>query len=80
MSDRPTLRSGSNGDHVVQLQTMLARLGHSEVGEADGAFGPATDGAVRAFQEAKGLGVDGIVGPATWTAIEDAAGFGGAVL
>jgi GH25 family lysozyme M1 (1,4-beta-N-acetylmuramidase) len=35
---------------------------------ADGDFGAITDGVARAFQEEKGLTVDGIVGPATWAA------------
>ena len=33
--------------------------------EADGIFGPATERAVRAYQEKQGLTVDGIVGPET---------------
>lgn len=53
-----TLRNGSRGDDVRELQR---RLG---IG-ADGVFGPKTEAAVRAFQKAKRLAVDGVVGPKT---------------
>ena len=35
----------------------------------DGTFGPMTIAAVKDYQSAKGLGVDGIVGPKTWHAL-----------
>ncbi len=61
------LKEGSKGSQVKALQTLLIGYGYScgEAG-ADGDFGPATDKAVRAYQKANGLGVDGIVGPKTW--------------
>ncbi|KPV50907.1 hypothetical protein SE17_24225, partial [Kouleothrix aurantiaca] len=64
-----TLRLASppmEGDDVRIVQQRLLALGFSEVGEADGAFGPKTEAAVRAFQAASALEVDGIVGPQTW--------------
>ncbi len=57
------------GDDVHELQTKLSAAGNSP-GLVDGAFGEQTRAAVRAFQEAKGLIADGIVGPHTWAAFE----------
>jgi len=54
------------GDDVLILQQRLLDLGYTEVGTADGIFGPKTDEAVRHFQEINDLFVDGIVGPITW--------------
>ena len=59
-----TVRQGSTGPAVQALQVQLVKHGSSL--STDGDFGPATDSAVRSFQSAHGLGVDGIVGPATW--------------
>lgn len=63
----PMLSKGSKGESVEALQTLLIGYGFScgSYG-ADGDFGGATDKAVRAYQTAHGLDVDGIVGPATW--------------
>ena len=51
------------GDDVEELQRALAEENLLE--SADGVFGPNTDVAVRAFQQASGLVADGIVGDAT---------------
>lgn len=71
--DRPDprhaqLQKNSRGDHVLELQKILNKAGY-DVSE-DGDFGPETDKAVRAFQRAHGLGVDGIVGNQTWKALD----------
>ena len=61
------LRKGAKGRQVKALQTLLIGYGYScGSSGVDGDFGSATDKAVRAFQKAKGLTVDGVVGPATW--------------
>ncbi len=64
---RPTLRRGAKGPDVVYLQQRLQLFGFNLV--ADGDFGPKTESAVRSFQSANSLVVDGIVGPLTWSAL-----------
>lgn len=63
-----TLKRGASGPSVLQLQRALAREGF-DPGPVDGKFGDQTDRAVRAFQRANGLDVDGAVGPATRAAL-----------
>ena len=60
--------TASGGYDTTQLQTALQNAGYS-VGNIDGVYGARTDSAVRAFQAAAGLKVDGIVGPATLAAL-----------
>lgn len=69
----PLLRRGSHGPSVVKLQQLLARHG-SDPGGVDGDFGPLTQAAVRRFQAAHRLEVDGVVGPRTWGALERSGG------
>jgi hypothetical protein len=56
---------------VEQLQQALTKAGY-DPGPADGTFGPRTEAAVVAFQEANGLSVDGRVGPETASALDSA--------
>ena len=63
-----TLKKGSRGPAVQELQRKLISLGYITEG-IDGIFGANTDQAVRQFQKAHGLKVDGIVGPATKKAL-----------
>jgi peptidoglycan hydrolase-like protein with peptidoglycan-binding domain len=63
----PTQSSGNRGADVQAIQYLLQYNGQSVT--ADGVFGASTVTAAKAFQTAKGLGVDGIVGPQTWTAL-----------
>ena len=64
-NDKSTwLRTGSSGPAVEDLQKKLLAAGF-DPGPLDGSFGPKTQAALRAFQTAKGIGVDGIAGPET---------------
>jgi hypothetical protein len=60
----PILKVGSKGSAVKILQKQLGIT-------ADGDFGPNTKKAVIAFQEKHNLKAEGVVGPATWNALED---------
>ena len=61
------LRRGSRGEAVRDLQQRLAKVGHEPSGDEAGLFGTDTERALRAFQEQRGIRVDGIVGRETWS-------------
>lgn len=60
-----TLRKGDRGTQVKVLQWLLSLNGYN-VGTVDGIFGANTLKAVKAYQVAKGLDADGVVGKNTW--------------
>lgn len=63
----PLLARGATGPAVRALQEALVEL-EWEL-DVDGHFGPATEEAVREFQDQNELDIDGIVGPQTWEAL-----------
>jgi peptidoglycan hydrolase-like protein with peptidoglycan-binding domain len=67
---QPTIAPGANGAAVRRAQRALRRTANLGV-VVDGVFGPATETAVKEFQQGAGLAVDGVVGPATWQALPD---------
>jgi len=62
------LTVGAKGQTVIALQTQLKARGF-DPGPIDGDFGTGTEQAVRAFQQAQGLEVDGVVGAQTASAL-----------
>ena len=78
-STKPVLKKGSSGASVSEMQQLLKNLGF-DPGAVDGQFGPGTEKALKAFQSAKGLAVDGICGPNTWAALNNAAAASNPVL
>lgn len=63
-----TIKNGSRGTQVKVLQWLLNQNG-CDAGTVDGIFGSKTLAAVKAYQQKKGLTVDGICGKNTWNAI-----------
>ena len=70
MIELKVLKKGMKGKEVKALQLLLIGSGYScgKAG-ADGDFGKSTDTAVRAFQKASGLTVDGEAGKRTFSAL-----------
>ncbi|MCA9997545.1 MAG: DUF4157 domain-containing protein [Anaerolineales bacterium] len=69
MASYPMLRRGSHNMDVIDLQELLNKANVSLHLVVDGIFGPKTQAAVIAFQQANGLSVDGIVGKNTWKSL-----------
>jgi N-acetylmuramoyl-L-alanine amidase len=75
----PAYRRGDSGAAVAEIRAKLGLLGLLEEGEgselldpAGALFDEATDRAVRAFQQQRGISVDGIVGVRTYHALDEA--------
>lgn len=63
------LRRGSHGEAVRDLQARLVALGQDVGADEPGEFGDGTEAAIRTFQEARRLRVDGVVGRQTWATV-----------
>jgi murein L,D-transpeptidase YcbB/YkuD len=68
MTTHPTIAQGATGADVRWAQYLLVRrvLSYEQI---DGIFGAVTTNAVKEFQASRGLTVDGIIGPQTWSAL-----------
>ena len=67
-ADAAVYRRGSTGSVVTQIQQKLKSWGYY-FSSVDGIYGPATEQAVRYFQQRNGLYVDGIAGDQTLAAM-----------
>jgi len=72
LTDRLRIAPGDQGEPVRDLQHRLATLGYETAPAEAGCFGESTAAAVRAFQTARGLRVDGICGRQTWSSLVEA--------
>lgn len=67
-AERATIRQGATGTLPLILQLVLSSKGYY-TGKMDADFGSGTKAAVVAFQKARNLSVDGVVGANTWFAL-----------
>ncbi|MGL5064487.1 MAG: peptidoglycan-binding domain-containing protein, partial [Microcoleus sp.] len=65
---KPTLKRGSTGPAVKELQQLLFHWGYY-YGAIDGIFGPYVENAVKNYQHRVFLAEDGVVGSLTWQAL-----------
>lgn len=72
MTEFRNLAPGDEGEAVRDLQHRLGSLGFESSPSETGTYGEATKAAVRAFQTARGLRVDGICGRQTWSGLVEA--------
>lgn len=72
MTEFRNLAPGDEGEAVRDLQHRLATLGFESASAEAGTYGQSTEAAVRAFQTARGLRVDGICGRQTWSGLVEA--------
>lgn len=66
------LAPGSTGEAIRDLHRRLTGAGQSIDSTESGRYGPGTEAAVRRFQADRGLHVDGVCGPQTWSALVEA--------
>ncbi|MGV1004420.1 MAG: N-acetylmuramoyl-L-alanine amidase [Candidatus Nanopelagicales bacterium] len=71
MRARTTYRRGATGSAVAEIRARLFRLHLLADGDGD-TFDEPLDRAVRAFQQERGIAVDGVVGPQTFRRLEEA--------
>lgn len=67
-----TVKYGSKGSSVTELQQALVKLGYTL--SVDGSFGNETLTVLKKYQSTNGLEVDGICGSVTWSSINTALG------
>ncbi|HET8600885.1 MAG TPA: N-acetylmuramoyl-L-alanine amidase [Segeticoccus sp.] len=72
MSERPfaSYDLGAEGPGVEAIRERLQTTGDLPAGSVDRPYDEEVADAVRAFQQRRGLNVDGIVGPATWVVLD----------
>ncbi|HAA53325.1 MAG TPA: hypothetical protein DCE42_01135 [Myxococcales bacterium] len=69
-----SIKRGSGGESVEELQKLLNAAGASPQLSTDGKFGPGTERGIRQFQEKHGLVADGKFGAKTWAKMKSVLG------
>ena len=67
VGDAAAFRLGDKGAAIMELQQALASSGYDIT--VDGDFGPATEAALRSYQQENGMEVDCLAGPAVYQAL-----------